>query len=82
MRRVWRRWSWHTIDMGQAHQIIELTSVPTWSLVVRGPVRRRWGFYEPRPMPGGRESRVWVYHQHSDPARRDLVATKVSGGGE
>ncbi len=31
-----------------AHSIRELLRVPTWTLVLAGPHRRKWGFWEPR----------------------------------
>lgn len=41
------RWSWRSMPLTECHTIRELLRVPTWTLVVCGPRRRSWGFYEP-----------------------------------
>jgi hypothetical protein len=43
--RLRKRWSWATTRLDQAHGIVSLNRSPTWTLVVTGPTRRRWGFY-------------------------------------
>lgn len=41
--RTHKRWSWHVIRLDQAHRINQVRD--TWTLVVKGPLRRTWGFY-------------------------------------
>lgn len=44
-----RRWRWlsvHRMPLDVAHRITSARS-GTWTLVVRGPTRRVWGFYPP-----------------------------------
>lgn len=50
-RRPWEerhrhrgRWSFGGIRLDQIHSIDALDRTPTWTLVVTGPTRRRWGF--------------------------------------
>ncbi len=48
-RGVERRWvagTAHTLPMTHCHRITCLLRVPTWTLVIVGPRRRGWGFYE------------------------------------
>lgn len=40
----WRRFSIHTMRLDQAHRIYAVAK-NTWTLVIRGPRVRRWGFY-------------------------------------
>lgn len=42
-----RRWSWQTMRLDECHRITNLDAESVWTLVVRGPVRRKWGFFEP-----------------------------------
>jgi hypothetical protein len=46
--RTWRPGSVHRIKLDQCHRIIELRANPCWTLVIRGPRRRNWGFYTPQ----------------------------------
>lgn len=39
------RWSIKRLRFDECHTIIALHRTPTWTLVLRGPRRRRWGFY-------------------------------------
>lgn len=44
-----RRWRWlsvHRMPLGAAHRIVDARP-GTWTLVLRGPTRRTWGFYLP-----------------------------------
>lgn len=40
-----RRWSWKTMRLDECHTITRLHRRRSWSLVIHGPTRRRWGFY-------------------------------------
>lgn len=43
-----RRWlSAKTMRLDECHTITDLTRRTSWSLVVKGPRRRSWGFYLP-----------------------------------
>lgn len=64
---TWRAPSVHWVRLDECHRITSLTGPVCWTLVLRGPRRRRWGFYPPAP--GG-----WVDERFYDLARRDLVA--------
>lgn len=44
--RSWRRFSIHHMPLTTAHRITA-AEPGTWTLVLRGPTRRRWGFYLP-----------------------------------
>jgi hypothetical protein len=49
-----RRLSLRALRLDECHRIVHLHRSPTWTLVVCGPRRRRWGFYGPdgfRPAP-------------------------------
>jgi hypothetical protein len=59
-RRTWRRGSVHRMPLHVAHRIIDV-QVGTWTLVVKGPKVRPWGFYMPRG---------WVHHKRYDYDRR------------
>lgn len=72
--RTWRAGSIHKVGLDKSHQIVRLLRIPTWTLVIRGPVVRQWGFFEKHDGP-----ELWVHHRESDPTRRDLVAL-VKGG--
>lgn len=39
------RWTWALTRIDECHTIVSLARSPTWTLVVTGPTRRRWGFY-------------------------------------
>jgi len=41
-------WSWKWTPMTDAHRIDVLHQPSVWTLVLRGPRLRHWGFYEPR----------------------------------
>lgn len=60
---TWGAGSIHSLGLQECHKIVVLKNKPTWTLVLRGPIVRKWGFYEP----GG-----WVWHRESDHSRRDL----------
>jgi hypothetical protein len=61
------RWSVKAMRLDECHRVVGLDGRSCWTIVIRGPGRRRWGFY----MPGG-----WVdEHTYEDTARserRDL----------
>lgn len=59
-RRTWRRWTAHRMPLTIAHRITA-TKPNTWTLVLRGPTRRPWGFY----VDGG-----WVVWDEYDYATR------------
>lgn len=42
---VRHRWSLRTMRLDECHRITKLTSRRCWTLVILGPVRRKWGFY-------------------------------------
>jgi len=42
-----RRWTLKCMRLDECHRITELTKRRSWSLIVRGPKRRGWGFYAP-----------------------------------
>jgi len=44
--RSWRRFSIHRMPLTIAHRITAVEP-GTWTLVLRGPTRRKWGFYLP-----------------------------------
>jgi len=46
-RVVRLRWSIRTMRLDECHTITELIHDQSWSLVLRGPRRRQWGFYPP-----------------------------------
>lgn len=60
-----RRFSVRTMRLDECHRIIGLDRSPTWTIVIRGPIRRRWGFYEPTG---------WVHHRNGLTKRRPLEA--------
>lgn len=63
-----RRWlSVKTMRLDECHTITNLCRRTSWSLVIKGPRRRRWGFY----MPEGWMSE-FDYDQSVRPMRRDL----------
>lgn len=67
--RVWKRWSWHTMRLDQAHRIVDVEP-GTLTLCPHGPQRRsKWGFF--LPTPGG-----WLdehaYDEKVRSTRRDL----------
>jgi hypothetical protein len=47
VERAWHAPSVHSVRLDECHSIRRLLRVPTWTLVVCGPRRRTWGFYEP-----------------------------------
>lgn len=63
----WGAGSIHRLRLDECHRIITLDRVPTWTLVARGPRRRRWGFYMPEGYMDERE-----YDATVRAARRDL----------
>lgn len=58
----------HTMRLDQCHTISELLRIPTYTLVLCGPRRRVWGFYEP----GG-----WVRSQSYASERRSVYTEGV-----
>ena len=56
-----------TLRLDECHTITGLRRRCSWTLIVRGPRRRGWGFYLPGGFMGER-----VYDQSVRPARRDL----------
>lgn len=46
IERSWRRFSIHRMPLNVAHRITA-AKPGTWTLVLRGPTHRRWGFYLP-----------------------------------
>lgn len=44
--RSWSAGSVHTVGLTSAHRIYNLHRSPTWTLVLTGPRRRSWGFYD------------------------------------
>jgi hypothetical protein len=54
-----------TMRMDECHRITALHRNPTWTLVLTGPNRRSWGFYEPDG---------FVRAQESSTARRPMYA--------
>jgi hypothetical protein len=49
--RFCNRWSFHRVPLGHAHRITSARP-GTWSLVLRGPTRRVWGFFIVHPFDG------------------------------
>ena len=63
---------WRTMRLDEAHRIVELTRHQTWTLVVHGPTRRRWGFYLPSGwMP-------WRDYELSDEGRRRELRVDIT----
>lgn len=46
VERIWRRFSVHRMPLNVAHRITS-AEPGTWTLVLRGPTRRMWGFFIP-----------------------------------
>lgn len=44
-RRQRLPWSIARFRLGECHRVEHLGRTPTWTLVVTGPVRRKWGFF-------------------------------------
>lgn len=42
-----RRGRWRGMRLDECHRITDLSGPRVWTVVVHGPKRRRWGFYEP-----------------------------------
>lgn len=42
-----RPWSVKVMRLDECHRIIDLFKGTSWSIIVHGPARRRWGFYLP-----------------------------------
>lgn len=40
-----RRWTVKTLRLDECHRVVELPRGRCWTLVICGPVRRKWGFY-------------------------------------
>lgn len=43
--RTWRLGSVHSVHLTDRHKVVHLLRVPTWTLVIVGPSRQRWGFF-------------------------------------
>lgn len=65
--RSWRRWSVHSIRLGECHRIVDVDP-GTWTLVLRGPRVRVWGFFTPAG---------WVRHDLYADDRRQLATDPV-----
>lgn len=71
-----RRWlTVKAMRLDECHRITELHRRSCWTLVVRGPRRRNWGFYLPTGYMPWRE-----YDQTIRAERRDLFADITSEG--
>lgn len=64
-----RRFSIRMLRLDECHRITELDGRRCWTLVLTGPVRRKWGFY----LPGGYMSEK-TYDETVRVVRRDLIA--------
>ncbi len=62
-----RRWSIRTMRRSECHRIVALTGRRSWSLVINGPRRGTWGFYEPDG---------FVTHVNQATERRNLEARR------
>lgn len=62
-----RRWSVRTLPCTECHRIVALTGRRSWSLVINGPRRGTWGFYEPDG---------FVVHVDQSTERRNLEALR------
>jgi hypothetical protein len=45
--RSWTARSVHRLLLTECHRITRLHRSPTWTLIITGPRRRSWGFYQP-----------------------------------
>ncbi len=63
---------WRTMRLDECHRIVELTRHQTWTLVVHGPTRRRWGFY----LPSG--WLLWQAYELSDEGRRRELRVDIT----
>lgn len=63
VEREWTAGTVHSVRLDQCHTIRRLLRIPTWTLVLCGPRRRTWGFYEPDG---------WVRSQSYATERRSL----------
>lgn len=72
--RRWARWSWHSMPLTVAHRIISVKP-RTWTLVLRGPTRRAWGFYVPAPTSDG----VWWWVKNTEYDYATRRPNKVTG---
>lgn len=71
--------SFRVMRLDECHRITELHKRHSWSIVIHGPARRRWGFYLPYGGPTG--IFTWVDHSEYDSLnRRTLYTEKHSGG--
>lgn len=43
--KYWKRWSIHKMKATDIHKITRLGKSPTTTLLLRGPIKRKWGFY-------------------------------------
>lgn len=67
-----RRWSVRSIRLDECHRIFGLHG-RTWTLVIHGPVRRKWGFYTPEWVP-------WHVYEQTERGRARGLEVPVSSG--
>lgn len=80
--RIERRYPWRPrrMRLDEAHTIVVLHKVPTWTLVLTGRRVRNWGFYVPRsaqPRPGH-----YVRHDAYDALGRRELTVQEDGNRE
>lgn len=71
-----RRWTWNHKAAGDAHTIVRLLSVPTWTLLLVGPRVRQWGYTDP--------DGTWTpfdQHRHNDEFVAALARRKEAARG-
>lgn len=61
-----RRWSIKTMRLDEIHRITN-AAPGTWTIVLRGPTVRKWGFYVRNTVMGRWD---WVWHEAYDYAKR------------
>lgn len=71
------RWV-NRVRASDAHAIVELLRVPTWTLLVTGPRKRTWGYWE-RAYDGNSDSRwIWSrFDRHSHDREIDRAITNL-----
>lgn len=60
---TWKPGSFHRLGLNECHRITKLTRRTCWTLVLRGPRVREWGFYAPDG---------WIKDEDYSARRRDL----------
>lgn len=80
--RRWLAGSWHRMRAEEAHYIMRLDRVPTWTLLLVGRRRREWGYIEAAALGNGFELANWVHYlehpynaefEHAMAARREAA---------